>query len=83
VFAVNIDAAKQFRQRLPLCLGNIFQTFPQRVLSRLTLVLCPARIIERFSTADFTAPLLFWRSVLVSIRCSGAKTGAKKSDKCT
>ena len=32
VFAVNIDAANQFRQRLPLCLGNIFQTFPERVL---------------------------------------------------
>src|ERR1700746_357710 len=35
----------------------------QKASSRLTLVLCPARMIERFTTIDFMAPLLFQRPI--------------------
>src|SRR5262245_66271671 len=35
----------------------------QNASSRLTLVLCPTRTIERFTTVDFMAPLLFQRPI--------------------
>ena len=41
----------------PLRLGDIFQAFPKRIF---TLVLCPAILIERFTTDDFTSPSSCW-----------------------
>jgi hypothetical protein len=58
VLAGNIDAVDQIGQRSLAARGDIAFKPCQKASSRLTLVLCPASTIERFTTGDFMALLL-------------------------
>ena len=53
MLALRSDVTDNFRQRHVAITRDFFQRIPELIL-RLTLVLWPARTIERLTTGDFT-----------------------------